>query len=91
MATFDDLVFDKGIEGIMHHGASIYFPNGYGASVIFGELINVNCEHPFELAVLKKENDGVWVICYDSPLTDDVINNLTPDMVTELLQKIEAL
>lgn len=91
MATLNDLVFDYGVDGIIHHGAHIYFDNGYGASVIFGQLINMWGSKPFELAVLKINNNKEWELCYDTPITDDVIQNLDEDQVNEYLKQIEAL
>jgi hypothetical protein len=91
VATFEDLVFDHNMDGILHHGAHIHFENGYGASVIFGELISVHGQGFLELAVLKKNDKDIWELCYDTPLTDDVIPNLMPDEVTDLLGQIEAL
>jgi hypothetical protein len=91
VAKFDDLVFSMGVEGLLHHGARMKFPNGYGASVIFSELINIHDEGIFELAVLKKDDKGEWELCYDTPITGDVIPNLTPQGVEELLNRIEAL
>ena len=90
MAKFSDLVFDKGLKGILHHGARMEFPNGYGASVVFGELIG-NDDGGFELAVVRKSDKGEWELCYDTPITDDVIPNLSPEGVEELLNRIEAL
>ena len=40
----------------------------------------------FELAVLKDGN-----ICYSTPITNDVIGNLTADEVTKYLRQIEKL
>lgn len=37
------------------------------------------------------ELGGVDDLCYDTPLTDDVIGNLTNDEVLELLEKIKNL
>lgn len=63
------------------------FENGYGASVIkhYGSYGYEN--NLFELAVLDSNDD----LCYDTPLTDDVIGNLTNDEVLELLEKIKNL
>jgi len=69
------------------------FDNGYGASVV--------C-HPYsygykkglqELAVIQFYGEGVddWDICYTTPITDDVIGNLSEAAVQTLLEQIKAL
>ena len=46
----------------------------------------------FELAVLKfKGEDNLGELCYDTPITDDVMGYLTNDDVLELLEKIKNL
>lgn len=62
------------------------FNNGYGASIITGGIAYCNEGQPYELAVLKHGE-----LCYDTPITDDVIGYLTSDDVYELLDKIEQL
>lgn len=62
------------------------FDNGYGASVITGEFACCNDAKPYELAVLHHDE-----LCYDTPITDDVIGFLTSDEVFDLLDKIEQL
>lgn len=62
------------------------FDNGYGASVITGGIAYCNEAQPFELAVLKHGE-----LCYDTPITDDVIGYLTSDEVFDLLDRIEQL
>ena len=62
------------------------FDNGYGASVITGGIAYCNEEQPYELAVLKHGE-----LCYDTPITDDVIGYLTSNEVYDLLDKIEQL
>ena len=77
------------------------FPNGYGASVVQFKLRG-NLEYgsytsnsdEWELAVLKFgedediENCG---LCYDTPITSDVIGHLTKTEVEEILLKISKL
>lgn len=79
--------------GLYTHNQSIYseqwkfkFDNGYGASVITGGIAYCNEAQPYELAVLKHGE-----LCYDTPITDDVIGYLTSDEVYELLDRIEQL
>lgn len=64
----------------------IAFRNGYEASIISSKYARTDKEHPYELAVLKD-----WHVCYDTPITHDVIGYLTADEVGEILAKIEAL
>lgn len=62
------------------------FDNGYGASVITGDIAYCNEAQPYELAVLKHDE-----LCYDTPITDDAIGYLTSDEVYDLLDRIEQL
>jgi hypothetical protein len=84
---------------------SIYhFENGYGASVI--PEYDHGLEQPLrilstpdnlELAVLHYvgtgdvHDDKNWDLCYDSPITSDVLRRLTQDEVNQLLDQIAAL
>ena len=62
------------------------FENGYGGSVICGLGSYGGDSGLWELGVFR---DGD--LCYDTPITDDVIGYLTVDGVADLLEKIEAL
>lgn len=62
------------------------FPNGYGASVVIGPYTYGGDQGLYELAVLK---DGE--ICYDTPITDNVIGYLDVSEVEGLLNQIKAL
>lgn len=62
------------------------FANGYGASVVTGSIAYCNKLQPYELAVLKHGR-----LCYDTPITDDVIGYLTSNEVYDLLDRIEQL
>jgi len=88
----------------IHMGATdqeIYrFPNGYGASIIKGGPYTYgNPKAPYELAVVLYD-DGpkeVWStdidfsICYDTPITEDVIGHLTRKQVRKYLKQIFEL
>lgn len=69
------------------------FENNYGASVIkhFGSYGYE--EDLFELAVIifKDKDDKHGCLCYNTPITNDVIGNLTNDEVLKLLEKIKNL
>ena len=84
MTTLEDLVFDRSDSHVAR--AKAHFPNGYTASVIIGPYSYGGDEGLYELAVMHGGE-----LCYLTPVTDDVVGHLTPEQVTELLAKIEAL
>lgn len=61
------------------------FSNGYGASVISNNR-SYGGPDEFELAVMK---DGK--VCYDTPITDDILGYLEPEEVAEYLEQIKEL
>ena len=78
---------DKSVTSIQY----IYrFPNGYGASVVkhsgsYGHALDL-----WELAVTTWGDDGDH-LNYSTPITDDVLGNLTGGMVCDILGKIACL
>lgn len=74
--------------------AQMFFPNGYGISVVSNNILNYKDnyfdEDIWEVAVLKGTEDN-YQLCYDTEITDNVISDLTKDDVTELMQRISAL
>ena len=86
MKTFNDLKFkkDKQREGIF---ARVRFANNYGASIVKNKYSYGNKEGSYEVAVLDKNGS----ITYTTPITNDVVGNLTPHEVTDILNKIQAL
>jgi hypothetical protein len=88
--TFNDLKFNLtqinvGIQAI------VKFENNYGASVIKHEYSYGGKQGLYELAVIKYDESDNWDICYDTPITDDVLGYLTEDNVTDYLTQIEQL
>jgi hypothetical protein len=86
MKTFKDLEF---IPHPIGKGkiAVIKFPNGYSASVVFGDMFYSNGVDTYELAVL----DETESVCYSTDLTDDVLGNQTEDQITEAMKFIQNL
>ena len=87
----EDLVHPLG--GEMYR---IFFPNGYGASIVkfetsprFGGNYGFK-EGLYELAVLKGNSDG-WSLTYETPVTEDVIGWLTPEDVGKHIEEIRGL
>lgn len=78
----------------------IFFPNGYGASIVrfrintpFSTMPvgSYGIEHGFwELAILKGDESD-WSLTYDTPISEDVIGHLNEDEVAEYLEQIESL
>lgn len=87
--TFDDLSF-KTRDIILGVQAIAKFPNGYGASVIQGKFTLGGPEGLYELAVLKFYGED-YSLCYNTPITDDVLCHLSEADVMETLRKIKEL
>lgn len=87
MANFNDLKFktDSSPFGFMER-ARLQFPNGYGISVIRGTYSYGGDEGLYECAVLKNDE-----LCYDTPITNDVIGYCDEDKVNEIIKQIEEL
>ena len=85
MKTFNDLDFNPMEMGIGFI-ARINFNNGYGASVVKSIYSYGGDQDLYELAVIKDN-----AICYDTPITDDVIGYLTENDVTKYLGQIQEL
>lgn len=73
-----------------------FFPNGYGISVVrftspYGSGGSYGADEGlYESAVLKGTEDD-WKLCYDTPITDDVLGHQTEEEVEVLLHEIENL
>jgi hypothetical protein len=85
MKTFNDLDFNP-MEMDLGIIARINFDNGYGASIVKSTFSYGGNQDLYELAVIKDN-----AICYDTPITDDVIGYLTEDDVTKYLGQIQNL
>jgi hypothetical protein len=74
----------------MHGGTQRvgFFPNGYGYS-----LVKHGFSYGLELAVLKRTGRGFYDfdLCYDTPITDDVIGHLNEASAGELIKRISEL
>ncbi len=81
-----DLVFEAHPSSFGGQSAKHTFPNGYTASVITGGHSYPNDEEPYEIAVMQ---DGY--LCYDTPVTDDVLGYLTEEAANDILQQIANL
>ena len=72
-------------------GLIVEFDNGYGASIVchdrsYGGPFKIGESNLYELAVL---HDGH--LCYDTPITDDVLGWQTIEEINETLKEIEKL
>jgi hypothetical protein len=87
MKTFKDIEFKTNPMGADFGIVSrTQFDNGYEVSVVKSEYTYGGSNGLYELAVFK---DGD--ICYDTPITDDVIGYLRPEDVTDVMAKIQQL
>jgi len=75
-------------DGSDHRNPGIYqeykFPNGYGASVVKHSGSYGGNQGLWEVAVLNSEGE----LCYDTPITSDVLGHLNDPEVDSVLTKI---
>jgi hypothetical protein len=86
MKTFKDLEFEPHAAGMGGVMGRIQFDNGYGASVVKTPYTYGGDKGLYELAVIKDDE-----LCYDTPITNDVIGYLRPEDVTDVMEKIQQL
>ncbi len=87
MKKFKDLVFQKHPSyPSFDKNASLHFKNGYGVSVTSGTSAYTDEKNPYEVAVLKGNR-----LCYDTPITSDVIGYQDKKGVTKIMKKIQKL
>lgn len=67
-------------------GIRVHFDNGYGVSIVNHQFSYGGDQGLYELAVLKGEE-----LCYDTPITDDVIGWLTAEAAIAIASKVQAL
>jgi len=75
---------DKGQQAIL------FFLNGYGVSVVWGEGRYGDGVDSWELAVLKGEMDN-WELCYDTDVTCDVMGWLDRSEVNKAIEDVYKL
>jgi hypothetical protein len=87
MKTFKDIEFKPNPMGEDFGIVSrTQFDNGYAVSVVKSEYTYGGKDGLYELAIFKDDE-----ICYDTPITNDVLGYLTDRDVTEVLIKIQQL
>jgi hypothetical protein len=87
MKTFKDIQFKINPMGSEYGIVSrTQFDNGYEVSVVKSPHSYGGAKGLYELAIFK---DGD--ICYDTPITDDVIGYLRPEDVTDVMERVEKL
>ena len=87
MKCFDDLEFRQHPGGAGGIQAIMYFPNGFGVSVVKGPWFYSSKSEPYELAVLHKDGS----ITYDTPITNDVLGYCTRDDITDIMKQVQEL
>jgi hypothetical protein len=85
---FTDLNFDNPRADFVQ--AKHFFPNGYGVSVVRHPGSYGFSQGLYELAVLKGVEDN-WELCYDTPVTGDVLGHLSEQNVEDVVLKVQSL
>lgn len=88
--TFNDLNFEPMVQALGGKQALLFFPNGYGVSVIQTMFSRTRDDSEFELAVLKGSSTN-WCLTYDTPITDDVLGYLSAAQITHTMSQIQKL
>jgi hypothetical protein len=86
---FKDLVFENDEMG---ESAAHLFDNHYGVSVVRGPYTYGGREGLYELAVIyMAPGDKYSQLCYDTPITNDVIGHLEPEDITDIMKQVAEL
>ena len=86
MKGFKDLIFEVHPNFPNSKQARIDFENRYGVSVIIGKGLYSNGINTYELAIIYDNK-----ICYDTPITNDVMGYLTEDEISNIMKQVQYL
>lgn len=68
------------------------FPNGYGVSVVRFPGSYGYAQDLYEVAVIKVSDDeDGFELCYDTPITDDVLGHRDETDIENILEEVAAL
>jgi hypothetical protein len=70
--------------------AKQFFDNGYGVSVVQFPGSYGYVEGLYEVAVIKGNEDD-WELCYNTPVTDDVLGHRDERDVEIIMEEVAAL
>ena len=66
--------------------------NGYGLSAVNHSYSYANQElGTYECAVIKFIGANSWSICYNTPITEDVVSHCTGDKIQSILEQLSEL
>ena len=69
--------------------AILFFPNGYGISVVRNNL-SLTTANTWEIAIIKgDEND--YDLCFNTPITNNVIGYCSEEEVSNIMKQIQDL
>ena len=85
--TFKDLDWKPLYDGVQ---GLLFFPNGYGISVVRHKFSYGSDRGLYEIAVLKGTKDD-FQLCYTTRITNDVLGYQSEDDVTQVMRRIQRL
>lgn len=86
---FTDLNFQPHVTGDGIR-AEHFFPNGYGVSVVRFPGSYGYEQDLYEVAILKGSPDN-YDLCYDTPITDDIMGHRDETDIENIIEEIQAL
>lgn len=87
---FSDLNFQPDINYPDGIATRHFFPNGYGVSVVRFPGSYGYEQGLYEVAVIKGIDDD-FELCYDTPVTDDVMGHCDEVDVENIMKEVQAL
>jgi hypothetical protein len=91
--TYNDFPYNYMVRDWLD-GQQIIFrlDNGYGLSAVNHSYAHASKElGTYECAVLKFITPNSWSICYNTPITEDVIAHCPGNEIQEILEQLNAL
>ena len=88
--SYQDLVFRPHVYDKNGVAAVMFYPNGYGISVIRTSF-SYGREDGLYAAVVLKGNEEKFNLDYSTSIADDVMGSLSPNEISYLMKKVSEL